>query len=107
MLPQTRRSLLAPPPPIPRPPDFCLCTIAACLTELGTPECLPPEVPGTPRPEPPKGFKLVVQTGLDVRNVNGSYSRCVRAAALETSIRPLHGLGTSCSFGESRSTRAA
>jgi hypothetical protein len=55
----------------PAPPDFCLCDLDTCLTPLGTKQCNPPEVPGTPHPPPPAGVRAVVQTGQTVTKLDG------------------------------------
>jgi hypothetical protein len=54
------------------PGGNCQCTIAACLTELGTPQCPAPEPLGTVHVPPPSGVSLKLQTGLRVRALNGS-----------------------------------
>jgi len=52
--------------------DYCLCTMAACLNDVGTPTCDAPEVPGTAHPPAPTGTKVSIQTGQAVKALNGS-----------------------------------
>lgn len=53
------------------PPGHCLCTIAECLNDDGTVQCLPAEVPGTQH-STPQGTRLVVQTDRSIPRLDGS-----------------------------------
>ena len=46
--------------------------MAECLNYVGTPQCLPPRLPGTPKPPAPVGNRLVIQTGLAIKKVDNT-----------------------------------